>query len=67
MWTRAIAGVVLCLVGAVWIAQGTNVLHGSGMSGHGQWAVIGVVVALVGLVLLAWAWRIRSGSLSEPA
>ena len=61
MWARGIAGVVLCLVGAVWIAQGTNVLHGSGMSGHGQWAVIGVVVALIGLALLAWTWRIRSG------
>lgn len=59
MWTRGIAGVVLCLVGVVWIGQGTDVLHGSGMSGHGQWAVIGAVVALLGLALLAWAWRIR--------
>ena len=61
MWTRGIAGVVLCFIGAVWIAQGTDVVHGSGMSGHGQWAVIGGVVALIGLVLLAWACRIRSG------
>jgi hypothetical protein len=59
MWIRGIAGVVLCLIGAVWIAQGTNVLHGSGMSGHGQWAVIGGVVALLGLVLLAWTVRNR--------
>ena len=60
MWTRAIAGLLLCLVGGVWIAQGTDVLHGSGMSGQGQWAVIGVIVALIGLALLAWAWRMRS-------
>ena len=60
MWARGIAGIVLCLVGAVWIAQGTDVLHGSGMSGQGLWAVIGVVVAVIGLALLAWAWRIRS-------
>ena len=60
MWTRGIAGVVLCAVGAVWIAQGTDVLHGSGMSGHGQWTAIGSVVAAIGLVLLAWAWRIRN-------
>jgi protein-S-isoprenylcysteine O-methyltransferase Ste14 len=58
MWIRGIAGVVLCLVGAVWIAQGTNAMGGSGMSGHGQWAVIGVVLVLIGLALLAWAWRV---------
>jgi hypothetical protein len=67
MWTRGIAGVVLCLTGAVWIAQGTDVLHGSGMSGHGQWAVIGGVLALVGLALLAWAWRIWSGGPRKTA
>ena len=59
MWTRGIAGIVACLVGAVWIAQGTDVLHGSGMSGQGQWAVIGSVVLLIGLGLIAWALRIR--------
>jgi hypothetical protein len=64
MWARGIAGVTLCLVGAVWIAQGTNVLRGSGMSGHGQWAVIGAVFVVLGGALLAWAWRIRR---SRPA
>ena len=60
MWSRGIPGIVLCLVGAVWIAQGTNVVHGSGMSGQGVWAVIGVVVAVAGLALLVFAWRARS-------
>jgi protein-S-isoprenylcysteine O-methyltransferase Ste14 len=67
MWTRGIVGVVLCLIGAVWIAQGTNAVHGSGMSGHGQWAVIGVVFVLVGLAVLAWAWRIRRRRLRRAA
>jgi protein-S-isoprenylcysteine O-methyltransferase Ste14 len=49
----------LCVVGVVWIAQGTNVLHGSGMSGHGVYAVLGAVVFVLGAVLLAWAWRLR--------
>ncbi len=60
MWVRGIIGVVLCLVGVVWIAQGTNVMHGSGMSGHGVYAVLGAVVLVIGAVLLGWAWRIRS-------
>jgi hypothetical protein len=57
VWKRGTLGVVLCLVGAVWIAQGTNALHGSGMSGHGQWAVIGAVFVVIGLGVLASAWR----------
>src|SRR5258707_150519 len=36
MWGRVIAGVLLSLTGAVWILQGTDVLHGSGMSGQRQ-------------------------------
>jgi len=65
VWARGIAGAVLCLVGAVWIAQGTDALHGSGMSGQTQWAVIGGVVVVVGLALLVWAWRIRQSRLTE--
>jgi predicted DsbA family dithiol-disulfide isomerase len=62
-----VAAVVLCLVGAVWIARGTDALHGSGNSGHTEWAVIGGVVVVVGLALLAWAWRIRRSRLTEPS
>jgi protein-S-isoprenylcysteine O-methyltransferase Ste14 len=65
MWARGIAGVVLCVVGFVWIAQGTDALGGSGMSGQTQWAVIGGVLVSVGLALLAWVWRIRRSRLKE--
>jgi hypothetical protein len=57
MWTRGVVGIVVFLVGAVWIGQGLNVLHGSGMSGHGVWAAIGAVFVLVGLALLRSAAR----------
>ena len=60
MWVRGIIGALLCVVGVVWIAQGTNVLHGSGMSGHGAYAILGAVVFVIGVVLLRWAWRIRN-------
>lgn len=52
-------GVLLCFAGVIWIAQGTNVLHGSGMSGHGEWTVIGAIVLVAGVVLLLLARRMR--------
>jgi hypothetical protein len=59
MWIRGVLGVLLCLVGAVWVGQGTNVIHGSSMSGRGQYTVLGVVLIVGGLALLVSAWRAR--------
>ena len=59
MRVRAVIGVLLCFAGVIWIAQGTNVLHGSGMSGHGEWNVIGAIVLVAGVVLLLLARRMR--------
>ncbi|MGC1418626.1 MAG: hypothetical protein WA786_00715 [Acidimicrobiales bacterium] len=52
-------GLLLCLTGLIWIAQGTNALHGSGMSGHGEWTIIGAILLAVGVVLLFQARRMR--------
>lgn len=52
-----IAGVLLILLGGVWILQGANVLAGSVMSGQSQWLYIGVVVALAGAALIYWLLR----------
>jgi hypothetical protein len=66
VWTRGIAGIVLSLVGLVWIAQGTNALSGSKlMSGHGQYTLLGIVVLLIGLALLVWAARIRRSGVGD--
>jgi hypothetical protein len=35
MLVRAVGGVVLCLVGVLWIAQGSGAMSGSSMSGKG--------------------------------
>jgi hypothetical protein len=61
MWPRLIIGVVLCLTGAVWIGQGVGAVHGSFMTGHAEWAVIGAVAVFFGLALLLGARRIRKG------
>lgn len=51
-WIRLVGGVLLLLLGAVWSLQGAGAMGGGGMSGKGQWVVIGVVVAVVGVVLI---------------
>jgi hypothetical protein len=59
VWTRGFVGLVLCIVGGVFVAQGTGALHGSGMTGHGQYAVLGAALIVIGLGLVVWAIRVR--------
>lgn len=54
---RRVVGAVLVLTGAVWIGQGTDLVHGSSMSGSAFWAVVGGVCVVAGLCLLSWPWR----------
>jgi hypothetical protein len=56
VWGRTVIGLACCLVGAIWIGQGTDLVHGSFMSGHAQWAAFGAVLVALGVGLLAWAW-----------
>ena len=58
--TLGILGVLAFLVGVLFVGQGTNVIHGSSMSGHGGYAVLGGVLVVIGLALVTWAWRLRS-------
>jgi hypothetical protein len=53
IWVRGVVGVIALLIGLVWILQGVNVIHGSAMSGHAQFAVLGIVVLLLGIWLLS--------------
>jgi drug/metabolite transporter (DMT)-like permease len=63
VWIRVAGGIVLLIVGVVWILQGSGATGSSGgMNGESQWLVIGVVVAVAGLVLLAsGVRRLRTG------
>ena len=54
-----VVGLLLIVVGVVWILQGINVLPGSFMSGRPGYAVLGLVVAVVGLVILLRSARHR--------
>jgi len=59
MWWRAILGVVLCALGALWIGQGSGAVHGSMMTGHSQYAGLGALLVVIGVGLLVWAWMVH--------
>ena len=48
-WAVATVGILLTLVGAVWIFQGAGFLKGSFMTGSSKWLLIGVVSVAIGL------------------
>lgn len=52
-----VLGVLLILVGGVWILQGINILPGSFMTGQIEWAVYGALAAIVGVVLIVIGYR----------
>jgi hypothetical protein len=52
-----ILGVLLILVGCVWILQGINVLPGSFMTGQMQWAVYGAIAVVIGVALFIASGR----------
>jgi uncharacterized membrane protein HdeD (DUF308 family) len=54
-----IVGVLLVLIGGIWILQGINVLPGSFMTGQTKWAIYGAIVLLAGILLLVRANRRR--------
>lgn len=56
-WMFRIAGVVLGLVGLVWVLQGVGLLQGSLMTGQGFWAGAGVAFLVVGAALTYLSMR----------
>jgi len=52
-----VIGVLLILVGLVWIGQGLGFVKGSVMTGQLMWALIGIVLAIVGAVLAVFGIR----------
>ena len=54
-WFLSFVGIVLVLLGSLWILQCLNILTRGFMAGHIEYAILGAVVALggIGLVLFA--------------
>jgi hypothetical protein len=57
--TLMIVGIVLLVVGAIWVLQGLNLIAGGAMSGHKKWVLIGGTLAVVGVVLGIVAIRLK--------
>jgi hypothetical protein len=55
--TGYVLSVLLVLTGVVWILQGINILPGSFMTGHIEWAIAGAVSLIFGIGLGAYTRR----------
>ncbi len=52
-----IVGLLLVVLGGIWVLQGINVLPGSFMTGQIQWAVYGGIAIAAGVGMLVFAGR----------
>jgi hypothetical protein len=57
-----VAGLVVALLGLVFMFQGLGVIKGSGMTDSDFWAVAGPLIAVAGLALVVRGARHRSSS-----
>ncbi len=62
LWVKLVLGIVLGLMGLVWLGQGLGFIPGSFMTGQLMWAVIGAVLLIIAAYLLWSAARSRSTS-----
>jgi hypothetical protein len=53
---RNVGGVLLVLIGCVWLLQGVGLLPGSFMTGQTKWAIYGAIAIGLGVALL-WTNR----------
>jgi len=56
-WVLLIVGVLLDLIGTVWVLQGVGIMPGSFMTGQPFWAGAGLVSIVVGVGLVILAMR----------
>ena len=59
-WGLRIVGVLMVLLGGVWIGQGLNLIPGSFMTGQAFWAWAGAGTFVVGAGLLVVGLRRRA-------
>ena len=58
-WVLNIVGILLILVGTLWILQGTGIIPVGGMAHQPQWTYAGIFVDLLAIVVFIFANRRR--------
>jgi len=59
IWAKLIAGILVGLLGIVWLGQGVGLIRGSFMTGQAMWAIIGAVLIVFAVWLLWSTFRSR--------
>ena len=58
IWPLRVLGGLGCLIGIVWILQGTNVLPGSFMTGNSFWTGMGALSFAIGTGVIVLSQRL---------
>lgn len=58
-WIPVVVGVVLVLLGGLWMLQGVGIVGGSVMTGQAFWAIVGTILLIAGMLLCAFGLRRR--------
>ena len=58
-WLVPVVGVLIALVGLLWVGQGSGLIGGSFMTGSRLWLVNGLIALVVGIGLIVVAVRVR--------
>ncbi len=61
-WLLRVIGVVLALLGTLWVLQGINVVPVGFMAGHLQYALLGLAAIVVGVGLVLFTNRQRGAA-----
>jgi uncharacterized membrane protein HdeD (DUF308 family) len=58
-WIPVVVGVVLVLLGGLWMLQGVGIVGGSVMTGQAFWAIVGTILLIAGMLLCVFGLRRR--------
>jgi uncharacterized integral membrane protein len=58
-WVLIVLGILLLILGVLWVLQGTNLIELGQMAGHRRWIAIGGLCGIIGIVLIIIGARLK--------